>query len=290
MFGRKKQEPTGVVFVRPASMGGTCAVIDPATGAHVVPEPGKPYDANHPLVRAYGWLFLSAEELAAAEAHTPTSVRLDDLDRDPKELLREALAGEARRNAELAEMTPEERHNAELDVELNALGFTVVEEDGVVSIRLPAPNPHRDQRLYARPDAVWAELFGLFEGARLAQAPRGERARALAARGALNREEVEHVRYIATAAAPIDSVKPDTEPLSQADARAAVELLPAPSALDHEGRPIESFKYVNVNDAPWQLDGTPTPIVAVEQGADLVAARKVERSRAAWVAKRRQNN
>lgn len=49
----------GYVRVRPASMGGPCAVRHPEHGELVVPNPAQPYRDDDPLVEAHPWLFVS---------------------------------------------------------------------------------------------------------------------------------------------------------------------------------------------------------------------------------------
>lgn len=46
------------VRVRDRQNGGAVAVLNPETGMHVSPRPGDEYPADHPLVRAYPWLFV----------------------------------------------------------------------------------------------------------------------------------------------------------------------------------------------------------------------------------------
>jgi len=70
--------PEKLVRVRPAHMGGPCAVRHPEHGEFVVPNPAQPYSANDPLVLEYPWLFVSDEALAEQAAHVPpTSVAIE---------------------------------------------------------------------------------------------------------------------------------------------------------------------------------------------------------------------
>lgn len=75
---------TEFVRVRPAHMGGPCAVRHPEHGEFVVPNPAHPYPANDPLVVEYPWLFVRDGELAPAEP-TPTEVRIETATRAPGE-------------------------------------------------------------------------------------------------------------------------------------------------------------------------------------------------------------
>lgn len=76
-----------IVRVRPSDLGGTCAVLHPETGQHVVPSPALTYDSDDPVVRAYPWLFASDEELALLRAaggtETPREVRIEDASARP---------------------------------------------------------------------------------------------------------------------------------------------------------------------------------------------------------------
>lgn len=76
-----------IVRVRPSELGGTCAVLHPETGQHIVPSPSLTYDSDDVLVRAYPWLFASDDQLAALRAagagETPTSVRVEDASARP---------------------------------------------------------------------------------------------------------------------------------------------------------------------------------------------------------------
>ncbi len=67
----------GIVRVRPAAMGGPCAVRHPDHGELVVPNPAESYAADDPIVQAYPWLFVSDEQLAAFKDGAPvTSVEI----------------------------------------------------------------------------------------------------------------------------------------------------------------------------------------------------------------------
>lgn len=70
--------------VRPAHMGGPCAVRHPEHGELVVPNPAQPYRADDPLVLAYDWLFVKDGELAPPEP-MPTEVRIETATRAPGE-------------------------------------------------------------------------------------------------------------------------------------------------------------------------------------------------------------
>ncbi|GAA1028023.1 hypothetical protein GCM10009557_11540 [Virgisporangium ochraceum] len=228
---RKQSEaaPNEYVFVRPREMGGAAVVKDPQTGHMVAPEPGKALPANHRLVKAYPWLFLTTSEMYEAQNATVSEARSVRVGHamDPKEQAAEWARLTAENRAKAEAMTPKERRAAELDTELSVYGMRF-EDDGFGSaVRFAHRDPHRDQSLYLRSERQWVDLFGLVEGARLIQASRGERAKALAARGVLTPDEEKHIRYISTAASPVDSVTPNTEPLSVEDARAANEHVPA---------------------------------------------------------------
>jgi hypothetical protein len=60
-----EEEEVGVVRVRPARLGGPCAVRHPEHGEFVVPPPGGEYRADDPLVLAHPWLFVTGTQLAA---------------------------------------------------------------------------------------------------------------------------------------------------------------------------------------------------------------------------------
>lgn len=74
-----------IVRVRPAHLGGPCAVRHPEHGELVVPNPAQPYTDDDPLVREYPWLFVSDDELDAASAEPPTSVFIETATRAPGE-------------------------------------------------------------------------------------------------------------------------------------------------------------------------------------------------------------
>lgn len=44
---------------------GKCALLNPETGSHEVPDPTVSYSADHPLVKAHPWAFGSDEEVHA---------------------------------------------------------------------------------------------------------------------------------------------------------------------------------------------------------------------------------
>lgn len=66
-----------IVRVRPAHMGGPCAVRHPEHGELVVPNPAQPYSADDPLVREYPWLFVSDADLTETTAQPPESVTIE---------------------------------------------------------------------------------------------------------------------------------------------------------------------------------------------------------------------
>lgn len=72
---------TKTVRVRSRQAGGAVAVLDPATGMHVNPQPGEEFPADHPLVRAYPWLFVNPDESEVREY--PTEVRIETAVRRP---------------------------------------------------------------------------------------------------------------------------------------------------------------------------------------------------------------
>lgn len=64
--------------VRPAHAGGPVAVRHPAHGELVVPNIAETYPENDPLVRAYPWLFVAADDAAAfVPPEPPESVRIE---------------------------------------------------------------------------------------------------------------------------------------------------------------------------------------------------------------------
>ncbi len=67
---------TKTVRVRPREGGGAVAVRHPETGAHVVPIPGEEYPADHPLVRAYPWLFVDPDAPEPAREYV-TEVKIE---------------------------------------------------------------------------------------------------------------------------------------------------------------------------------------------------------------------
>lgn len=71
--------------VRPAHMGGPCAVYVPELGAHMVPNPAQPYEENDPIVKAARWMFVSDDELESAEPPYVDSVPIERATRAPGE-------------------------------------------------------------------------------------------------------------------------------------------------------------------------------------------------------------
>jgi hypothetical protein len=74
---------TKYVRVRPAHMGGPCAVRHPEHGEYVVPSPSVPYAADDPIVREYPWLFVSDDEIT--DPTHPSEVRVERATRAPGE-------------------------------------------------------------------------------------------------------------------------------------------------------------------------------------------------------------
>lgn len=68
--------------VRPAWQGGTCAVRHPEHGEHVVPDPRATFRADDPVVVAYPWLFVSADD-ATPEPAPVVAVRVEDASARP---------------------------------------------------------------------------------------------------------------------------------------------------------------------------------------------------------------
>jgi hypothetical protein len=60
-----------ILRVRPAHMGGPCAVYVPELGAHEVPNPAQPYDEDDPIVRAARWMFVTDDEPRRCGATRP---------------------------------------------------------------------------------------------------------------------------------------------------------------------------------------------------------------------------
>lgn len=60
------------VRVRPAELGGPCAVRHPEHGEYVVPNPAQPYDERDPIVKAYPWLFVRDGELNLGDVEQAT--------------------------------------------------------------------------------------------------------------------------------------------------------------------------------------------------------------------------
>lgn len=72
------------VRVRPPTDGGPCAVRHPEHGELVVPSPSEAFRDDDPLVRAYPWLFVSDDTLAALGERSPvTEVRIEDTSARP---------------------------------------------------------------------------------------------------------------------------------------------------------------------------------------------------------------
>lgn len=65
---------TKTVRVRPRSETGAVAVTDPESGMHVSPKEGDTYPADHPLVRAYPWLFADLDHVENREVVTEVKV------------------------------------------------------------------------------------------------------------------------------------------------------------------------------------------------------------------------
>jgi hypothetical protein len=74
-----------ILRVRPASMGGPCAVWVPELGAHMVPNPAQPYDEDDPIAQAARWMFVSDDELESAHPEPVESVRIETATRAPGE-------------------------------------------------------------------------------------------------------------------------------------------------------------------------------------------------------------
>lgn len=74
-----------VLRVRPAHMGGPCAVFVPELGAHIVPNPAQPYGEDDPIVKAARWMFVSDDEIESAQAPRVESVRIETATRAPGE-------------------------------------------------------------------------------------------------------------------------------------------------------------------------------------------------------------
>lgn len=68
-----------ILRVRPAHMGGPCAVYVEELGTHIVPNPALSYSEDDPVVKAARWMFVTEAELAAQGTYSPpTEVRIED--------------------------------------------------------------------------------------------------------------------------------------------------------------------------------------------------------------------
>jgi hypothetical protein len=74
-----------ILRVRPAHMGGPCAVYVEELGTHVVPNPAQPYDENDLVVKTAPWMFVSDDELESAHAAPVESVPIEAATRAPGE-------------------------------------------------------------------------------------------------------------------------------------------------------------------------------------------------------------
>jgi hypothetical protein len=74
---------TKTLRVRPAHLGGPCAVFVPELGAHIVPNPAQPYDEDDPIVRAARWMFVTDDEMDSARPDPVTEVRIETATRAP---------------------------------------------------------------------------------------------------------------------------------------------------------------------------------------------------------------
>lgn len=54
-----------------------CALLDPASGAHIVPDPTSQYDDNDPMVKAAPWYFIAEGE---TEQVSQDSVAIADVE------------------------------------------------------------------------------------------------------------------------------------------------------------------------------------------------------------------
>jgi hypothetical protein len=72
-----------VLRVRPASMGGPCAVYVDSLGTHVVPNPAQPYDEDDPIVQTAPWMFVADEELESAKPEPVESVQIETATQAP---------------------------------------------------------------------------------------------------------------------------------------------------------------------------------------------------------------
>jgi hypothetical protein len=63
--------------VRERYKANPCALFDPQSGAHIVPDPTKQYDDQDPLVLNAGWYFIAEGE---DDETAPESVRIADVE------------------------------------------------------------------------------------------------------------------------------------------------------------------------------------------------------------------
>ena len=215
---KKSDKHDGPVRVRPASMGGPAVVRHPVSGDMWVPDPSRVYSADHPVVKAHPWLFVDSEQEFDAQKASP-SVPIPNVS-DPAEMVKAHAQADLDLRAQAAELADDPTAQP-------AVTFTVEQGEDGPYIRFAETwsDPYRDQGLYTRPDGEWLALFGLARAAALVTGSRADRAEALATRGQLNAEELAHLRYLAEAADPIDSVKPGTEPLTGAQAKDILALV-----------------------------------------------------------------
>lgn len=61
------------------------ALLDPETGAHVVPRAGQVFADNDPLVKAHRWAFTSDEEALANKREFVESVPIERATANPGE-------------------------------------------------------------------------------------------------------------------------------------------------------------------------------------------------------------
>lgn len=133
--------------------------------------------------------------------------------------------------------TPTSPSQAEMDElrgSLAAVGGYVDDSDpSSPAVTLAPPAPDRDEDLFHRTDAQWLEITGLLRAAlAVSVGGRADRAEVLARFGALNAREITHLRYLATAATPLDSVAEGTEPITGERAKAIVAIADASDPRD----------------------------------------------------------
>jgi hypothetical protein len=115
---------------------------------------------------------------------------------------------------------PREAWKASLDAGLNAAGITVDDHHG--QIHLPEPSRDLDEGLFPRrPDTWWVDAVGLKAALEAVELDRPGRALLFARLGRLDKAEIRHLRWMATAERPDDRVTSET-PLTADDARAAL--------------------------------------------------------------------